>query len=221
MHKRAILRSLFRAASSTILLSLGFRSAQAQTVDQSNYNGQLYQTLADYWNGQTFTPSAATSSGAGFKIWNLGGTTFNSVLEVELWGENPEIATWRSTYITGGTTSLSLVADQQAMIDVFWSAVGVIPGHEYFLAFHVSGGSNLVRPLYSDGEQYAAGYMYNSPSTVNHTFGYARCPSCGNDYAFEEFTDSSPTPEPSTIVLMGTGILGVFYLQRRRRRRWS
>lgn len=185
-------------------------AAHAQVVDQSNYGAYGPFGSAYSWQGQTFKPTATTSAGAGF-LFNTSGTESGTVT-IQLW--SALASTPGATMLASGSTAYSITGT--SMLDVFWSAVGVTPGTEYFLA--VNAGNSQLISLYS-ANTYADGQAHYNYDSVDPTSPYT-C--CGGSYdlGFEEFATSAvvATPEPASTALIATGLIGVFGAVRRRRK---
>ena len=101
------------------------------------------------------------------------------------------------------------------MIDVFWTAVAVTPGAQYFLAFNT--GNEALVSEWTPGT-YTGGEAYHNYSPTDPTQSYG-C--CGGSYdlVLEEFSTSAETvtPAPASVALLATGLLGVLGVVRRRR----
>jgi hypothetical protein len=204
----------YSIAIAGLLLAPVFSTMQAQIVDQSNYVNLGVNAQSLFWNGQTFTPSASTSAGAGFNLYAQDGISGSGILTVELWSDVPSNS--GATLLASGSSAFSMLAYQQSMIDVFWPAITVTPGTQYFLTMNVPVYGNYLLTTFSFNT-YAGGEFWFNSST-NDTAPYTGYPCC--DMTFEEFATSQVTsaPEPASMALLGTGLFGVFGAVRWRRK---
>jgi PEP-CTERM motif len=203
-------RLLQSGAVLAILLLTGAARMEAQTLDQSNVGPSGLFGSAFQWQGQTFRPTANTVAGGGFNL--SAQFTTSGTLSIQLWDQlasNPG-----ATMIASGSTAFSIAGGTEAMFDVFWSAVTVNPGQEYFLA--VNAGTSDINTTFSLNT-YASGQGYYNFDLTDPRSPYTCCGPT-YDLGFEEYSSNAvAAPEPASIALLATGLFGIAGVARRKR----
>ena len=208
-------------------------NAKAQVVDQQQLVVRPGGLALAAWVGETFKPTASTVAGAGVNILNYARDgAWDATLTAQLWTGIPGGS---SRLLASGTTSVSRRptggVDAEGIEDVFWSAVDVTPGQEYFLAFHTTDGGQH-RGVATWGYDYVSPYpqfvgsyrdgvlaSMNAISDDPYAGPWDSSTFPNFDLTFREYSTSAvtPTPEPASIALVGTGLIGLGGIVRRRR----
>ncbi len=141
--------------------------AFADQIDQNQPSGPVYMAAFSQTDlAQSFKQTNADCSGAGILLQAGVGTTDN--VEIQLWTNLPN---------AGGTmlATASAQGTQGQWVDVYWTAVAVTPGTQYFLVFT----GNTTLGIAGDvNNPYPNGCVYANP-------GYQIFPSF--DYAFRTY----------------------------------
>ena len=208
----------FRATlAAAAMLATAAVAAQAQTIDQGTSASFSAFSNSRNWTGQTFRPSAATVAGAGVNLFSYypNAPVETGTVAVQLWTDAPSTA--GATMLAGGTATFSLAGREATFTDVFWTAVAVTPGDQYFLAFKSTylGGYEL--EFSYTGDSYTAGNAFYNNSNVQSDpwYGY------GYELSFREYSSAAAvvTPEPTSLTLFVIGLVGVGAAGRVRTRR--
>jgi hypothetical protein len=205
---RIHVRSLATAVA--VGLSAIFSSAAAAqvTIDQTSggFTGMIFTSI-DRWAGQSFQQTGSNVAGVGIYVY---GSVPGTNLTVNLWNARPDQA-GASKLASGVAISTLGGTDYSGWIDAFWSPVAVAPGTTLFFTVLATGG-----PMYVNGH---SGYSAGTGVYNNSTNEVAAYTTSTMDMSFRTYTELQPSsvvPEPVTLILLSTGLMGLATVRRRR-----
>lgn len=221
-----IMRVLSTFLSIAAAASIASSPAAAQRVIDQNQpvTSWVYANLASGWAGQTFVQSGANLSGIGLFLQNYydfyvatGPVEFRLFDRVPNGGNNPVLLE---------SISQEVAIDHTGQwVDFFFDPIDVVPGQIFFFAVTGHGDVSFVQThsgFKLDGSTYANGQGYQAKGTSDPTSPYDPIPE--SDLAFRTYTtlaDPISTPEPASITLLATGLIGIAGVLRRRATRTS
>ena len=189
--------------------------AAQEQVDQSQTNVSSGFLGLDWKSGQTFTQSGANISGVGIFIQSIVENPASGSVSFSLYDAIPTAST-PATLLQSGSQTLSLGTKGSAWVDFHFTPYSLAPGTPLFLMFTGTPGGFQITDAYDGaGAAYAPGKAYSFVSGA-----YLEHPQY--DLTFRTYaTVAQPvtTPEPASITLLATGLIGIAGAVRRRARR--
>jgi hypothetical protein len=196
------------ATRAVFLLSLAL-PAQAQFLDQHNEVGSLVFSQNFLFTAQSFVPTTHDIS-AWSVLLHSSATTNNGVF-FYFYDEQPISSDINAHLYASQLMTVSMNAGETRWVDSEWGTPHAFtPGHTYYLGVM----SYNFDWLGSDQDPYASG----SASRVTN-FGESYDDFGGNwDMGFRTYsTEVSTAPEPASLLLVASGLVGVVAISRRRR----
>ena len=184
-------------------------TAQAQ-IDQQ-WSPLFPVQPANITFGQSFTPTKSNITGAGTLLTNMSDNSVTANLRIAVFGKdadgNPTLADMVQAY--------TLLAHETKWVDISFSAQPISPGYINYLQFLSDDASGDVWSNDDITGSYAGGEAFDTAPEGTWE-GDATFYST-DDFAFRTFYEATSAPEPASILLMATGLVGIVGVARRRK----
>jgi hypothetical protein len=195
------MRALFKMKPLFISAFLLFLTASAYAVpfiDQNQPNAPIYMAAFSQTDlAQSFQQASGNIVGAGIFLQPGVGTSDN--ITISLWNLLPNQL---GAINEASGTALGASGN---WVDVFWNPVSVTPNTTMYLVF--TSDNNTLGISGDINDPYPRGQVYANP-------GFGPFPNF--DYAFRTYAEAAPVPEPATMLLVGTGLIGLAGYGRKR-----